>query len=54
MNLQVSEDNMHNTGYKPHLTELAIRSSLSGFELYNDDEDGQQAAIIEGRIWEKW
>lgn len=37
-------------GYRPFLTEMAMRLALRGFEVYNDDADGGQAviALIEG------
>ncbi len=41
---------MHDVGYRPYLTELAMRLALRGFEVYNDDEERLQAviALIEG------
>ncbi|OPX76814.1 MAG: Acylphosphatase [Methanosaeta sp. PtaB.Bin018] len=41
---------VHDVGYRPYLTELAMRLALRGFEVYNDDEAGQQAviALVEG------
>ena len=41
---------MFDVGYRPYLTELAISMALRGFEVYDDDEDGQQVivALIEG------
>lgn len=36
---------VHDVGYRPYLTELAMRLALRGFEVYNDDEAGQQAVI---------
>ena len=41
---------MHDVGYRPYLTELAMRFALRGFEVYNDGEERLQAviALIEG------
>lgn len=41
---------VHDLGYRPYLTELAMRLALRGFEVFNDDEAGQQAviALVEG------
>jgi hydrogenase maturation factor HypF (carbamoyltransferase family) len=41
---------VHDVGYRPYLTDLAIRLALRGFEVYNDEEHGQQAviALVEG------
>ncbi len=41
---------VHDVGYRPYLTELAMRLALKGFEVYNDEKDGQQAviALVEG------
>ncbi|MFB3764943.1 MAG: acylphosphatase [Methanotrichaceae archaeon] len=36
---------VHDVGYRPWLTELAMNTALRGFEVYNDDENGQQAVI---------
>lgn len=36
---------VHDVGYRPYLTELAMRLALRGFEVYNDEEDGRQAVI---------
>jgi len=50
LKIKITGPNVHNVGYRPCLTELAMRLALRGFEVYNDDEDGQQAviALIEG------
>ena len=50
LKIKITGPNVHNVGYRPCLTELAMRLALRGFEVYNDDEDGQQAviAMIEG------
>ncbi|MGA9099748.1 MAG: acylphosphatase [Methanotrichaceae archaeon] len=41
---------VHNVGYRPYLTELAMRLALKGFEVYNDEENEKQAviALVEG------
>jgi acylphosphatase len=36
---------VHEVGYSPWLTDLAIDMFLRGFEVYNDEVDGQQAVI---------
>jgi acylphosphatase len=36
---------VHDVGYRPWLTELAMRLALRGFEVYNDEEDGLQTVI---------
>ena len=39
---QIDTGPRHDVGYRPCLTELAMRLALRGFEVYNDDEEGQQ------------
>ena len=48
--IKITGPKVHDVGYRPYLTELAISLALRGFEVYNDDEDGQQVvvALIEG------
>ena len=48
--IKITGSKVHGVGYRPYLTELAISLALRGFEVYNDDEDGQQVvvALIEG------
>ena len=48
--IKIAGPKVHDVGYRPYLTELAISLALRGFEVYNDDEDGQQVivALIEG------
>jgi acylphosphatase len=36
---------VHDVGYRPWLTELAMNTALRGFEVYNDEENGLQAVI---------
>ena len=48
--IKIAGPKVHDVGYRPYLSELAISLALRGFEVYNDDEDGQQVvvALIEG------
>ena len=48
--IKITGSKVHGVGYRPYLTELAISLALRGFEVYNDDEEGQQTviALIEG------
>jgi acylphosphatase len=41
---------VHDVGYRPYLTELALSMALRGFEVFNDELNGKQAviALIEG------
>jgi hydrogenase maturation factor HypF (carbamoyltransferase family) len=41
---------VHDVGYRPYLTDLAIRLALRGFEVYSAEEEGKQAviALVEG------
>lgn len=41
---------VHDVGYRPFLTEMAMSLSLKGFEVYNDEEDGRPVvvALVEG------
>jgi acylphosphatase len=50
LKVKITGPKVHDVGYRPHLTELAMRLALRGFEVYNDDEEGQQVviALIEG------
>lgn len=36
---------VHDVGYRPYLTELAMNLALRGFEVYNDEVRGQQVVI---------
>ncbi|MBN1324157.1 MAG: acylphosphatase [Methanotrichaceae archaeon] len=36
---------VHDVGYRPYLTELAMRLAIKGFEVFNDEENGRQAVI---------
>jgi len=52
LKVKITGPKVHEVGYRPYLTELAMRLALRGFEVYNDDDDdnGQQMVItlIEG------
>jgi hydrogenase maturation factor HypF (carbamoyltransferase family) len=41
---------VHDGGYRPYLTELALSQALRSFEVFNDELDGKQSviALIEG------
>ncbi|VVB71873.1 Uncharacterised protein [uncultured archaeon] len=45
LKIRTTGPKVHDAGYRPYLTELAMRLAFRGFEVYNDDEDGQQAVI---------
>jgi len=46
LKITITGSKVHDVGYRPYLTELAMRLALRGFEVYNDEEDGQQAVIV--------
>jgi acylphosphatase len=50
LKIKITGSKVHDVGYRPYLTELAMRLALRGFEVYNDDEEGQQIviALVEG------
>jgi len=50
LKIKITGPKVHDVGYRPYLTELAMRLALRGFEVYNDDEERLQAviALIEG------
>jgi hydrogenase maturation factor HypF (carbamoyltransferase family) len=50
LKIKITGSKVHEVGYRPYLTELAMRLALRGFEVYNDDEEGQQVviALVEG------
>ncbi len=50
LKVTITGSQVHNVGYRPYLTELAMRLALRGFEVYNDEENGKQVviALIEG------
>ncbi len=46
LKVKITGPKVHGVGYRPYLTELAMRLALRGFEVYNDDEEGQQVVIV--------
>jgi len=50
LKVKITGPKVHGVGYRPYLTELAMRLALRGFEVYNDDEEGQEVviALVEG------
>jgi len=50
LKITITGQKVHDVGYRPYLTELAMRSALKGFEVFNDEENGQQVviALVEG------
>jgi acylphosphatase len=50
LKITFSGPRVHDTGYLAYLTELALSLALSGFEVFNDELNGQQTvvALIEG------
>jgi hydrogenase maturation factor HypF (carbamoyltransferase family) len=50
LKVKITGIKVHDVGYRPLLTEIAIRLALRGFEVYNDEEDGRQVvvALVEG------
>ena len=50
LKVKITGPKVHDVGYRPFLTEIAMSLALRGFEVYNDEEDGQQVvvAIAEG------
>lgn len=45
LKVTITGPKVHDVGYRPFLTEMAMRLALRGFEVYNDDENGQPAVI---------
>ena len=50
LKVKITGPKVHGVGYRPYLTELAMRMAFRDFEVYNDDEDGGHAviALVEG------
>ena len=50
LKIKITGPKVHDVGYRPFLTEIAMRLALRGFEVYNDEEDTRQAmvALVEG------
>src|SRR5512135_938520 len=49
LRVTITGPKVHDVGYRPWLVELAMSMGLKGFDVYNDEEDGQQMvmALIE-------
>lgn len=45
LRITITGSKVHDVGYRPWLVELAISMGLKGFDVYNDEEDGQQMVI---------
>jgi acylphosphatase len=45
LKITITGPKVHDVGYRPWLTELAMNTALRGFEVYNDKENGQQVVI---------
>jgi acylphosphatase len=50
LKVKITGPKVHDVGYRPYLTELAMRLALRGFEVYNDEEEELQVviALVEG------
>ncbi len=45
LKVKITGSKVHDVGYRPFLTEIAMRLALRGFEVYNDEEDTRQAMV---------
>ncbi len=45
LKIAIAGPKVHDVGYRPWLVELAMSMGLKGFDVYNDEEDGQQVVI---------
>ncbi|MGA9098076.1 MAG: acylphosphatase [Methanotrichaceae archaeon] len=45
LKITITGPKVHDVGYRPWLVELAMSMGLKGFDVYNDEEDGQQIVI---------
>jgi acylphosphatase len=45
LRITITGPKVHDVGYRPWLVELAMSMGLKGFDVYNDEEDGQQMVI---------
>lgn len=45
LKIKIAGPKVHDVGYRPWLTELAMNTALRGFEVYNDEENGLQVVI---------
>lgn len=43
--ITITGPKVHDVGYRPWLTELAMNTALRGFEVYNDEENGLPVVI---------
>jgi acylphosphatase len=48
--IKINGPKVHDVGYRPFLTELAMKMGLRGFEVFNDEENDQTViiALLEG------
>ncbi len=45
LKITITGPKIHDVGYRPWLVEIAMSMGLKGFDVYNDEEDGQQMVI---------
>ncbi len=45
LKITITGPKVHDVGNRPWLVELAMSMGLKGFDVYNDEEDGQQTVI---------
>ena len=45
LKVKITGPKVHNVGYRPFLTEIAICLGLRGFEVYDDEDDGRQVVV---------
>jgi acylphosphatase len=45
LKITITGPKVQDVGYRPWLVELAMSMGLKGFDVYNDEEDGQQMVI---------
>jgi acylphosphatase len=45
LRITITGPKVHDVSYRPWLVELAMSTGLKGFDVYNDEEDGQQMVI---------
>lgn len=50
LRIRIVGQKVHDVGYRPFFIELAMKMALRGFEVFNDEENGQQVviALLEG------
>lgn len=46
LQIKIVGPKVHDVGYRPFLIELAMKNALRGFEVFNDEEEGQQVVIV--------